>query len=240
MCVSGCPPSPVAGSPNFKVCLLRRHGPPPSRFKPTVSATPFDFNRSAIRTDAATQLAELALILRKKAEGEVLVIGHTDSIGSDEANQKLSGARASLRTRSWCGEGCSTGKELSTKLRSSCAFPTRCHRHVGNLRHVGIPPQPMGPFYCPADRKAYIDLAFYRELAERGPPRPPGAALLEPGDLEEGLAAAVAIGDDRLQRRAQGKIVLETWTYGSSAQRVRWFRTSCESGSIHSCDTAGG
>ena len=159
----------------------------------------------------------------------------------------------------------------------------------------------VGPFYCPADRKAYIDLAFYRELAERfGAPGDFAQAyvlahevghhvqnligvsqrvrqqqrglsksesnelsvglelqadcfagvwahhahrerqLLEPGDLEEGLAAAAAIGDDRLQRQAHGKVVPETWTHGSSEQRVRWFRTGFESGSIHSCDTAGG
>ena len=54
----------------------------------------FDFNSTAIRTDAATQLAKLAHILKKRAGAEILVIGHTDSIGSDEANQKLSVARA--------------------------------------------------------------------------------------------------------------------------------------------------
>ena len=158
----------------------------------------------------------------------------------------------------------------------------------------------VGPFYCPADQKAYIDLSFYRELAERfGAPGDFAQAyvlahevghhvqnltgvsqsvrrqqqglpareanrlsvglelqadcfagvwahhanrerqLLEPGDLEEGLAAAAAIGDDRLQRQTQGRVVPETWTHGSSDQRVHWFRTGFESGSIHSCDTAG-
>ena len=156
----------------------------------------------------------------------------------------------------------------------------------------------IGPFYCPGDRKVYIDLRFFRELDQRfGAPGDfarayvvahevghhvqnltgtaekvdramargsrSGASslqvrmelqadcyagvwarnagerrkLLEPGDVEEGLRAAAAIGDDTLQRRAQGRVAPESWTHGSSAQRVRWFRTGYESGQLESCDT---
>jgi len=156
----------------------------------------------------------------------------------------------------------------------------------------------MGPFYCPGDRKVYIDLHFLRELDQRfGAPGdfarayvvahevghhvqnltgtaekvdramargPRGGAtslqvrmelqadcyagvwardadqqrkLLEPGDVEEGLRAAAAIGDDTLQRQAQGRVAPESWTHGSSAQRVRWFRTGYESGRMESCNT---
>ena len=63
--------------------------------------------------------------------------------------------------------------------------------------------------------------------------------ILERGDIEEGLNAASAIGDDRLQRRAQGHVVPESFTHGSSAQRVRWFRRGLETGDIRSCDTFG-
>jgi predicted metalloprotease len=63
------------------------------------------------------------------------------------------------------------------------------------------------------------------------------ANLLEPGDVEEGLAAAAAIGDDRLQKRAQGYTVPETWTHGSSEMRVRWLRRGLESGDLEACDT---
>lgn len=63
------------------------------------------------------------------------------------------------------------------------------------------------------------------------------ARLLEPGDLEEGLAAASAIGDDQLQRRAQGYTVPETWTHGSSEMRVRWLRRGMQNGRIEDCDT---
>lgn len=62
-------------------------------------------------------------------------------------------------------------------------------------------------------------------------------SLLEPGDIEEGIGAASAIGDDRLQRRTQGFVVPESFTHGSSAQRVRWFRRGFESGSPGTCDT---
>ena len=61
--------------------------------------------------------------------------------------------------------------------------------------------------------------------------------LLEAGDLEEGLGAAAAIGDDRLQRRSQGYTVPESWTHGSSAMRVHWLRRGAERGDIAACDT---
>lgn len=61
--------------------------------------------------------------------------------------------------------------------------------------------------------------------------------LLEPGDIEEGLNAASAIGDDRLQKKAQGHVVPDAFTHGSSEQRVRWFKRGLESGDPASCDT---
>jgi hypothetical protein len=153
-----------------------------------------------------------------------------------------------------------------------------------------------GPFYCPGDRKVYIDLSFYDQLQRRfGAPgefaqayvvahelghhvqnllgidremrRAQGArpdlanalsvrlelqadclagvwghstgerGILESGDVEAGLNAAAAIGDDRLQRSAGRGVHPESFTHGSSAQRVRWFRTGLESGSINACDT---
>ena len=156
----------------------------------------------------------------------------------------------------------------------------------------------VGPFYCPADRQVYIDLAFFEELSERfGAPgdfaqayvvahevghhvqtllgiservRKAGRGLsraevnalsvrqelqadcfaglwgrtaaqerdlLEPGDLEEALRAASAIGDDRLQRQAGGAVVPDSFTHGSSAQRVEWFRRGFDSGDLAACDT---
>lgn len=61
--------------------------------------------------------------------------------------------------------------------------------------------------------------------------------LLEPGDLEAALTAASAIGDDRLQQQTQGQIVPDSFTHGSSAQRVRWFRRGFESGDMNQCNT---
>jgi uncharacterized protein len=60
---------------------------------------------------------------------------------------------------------------------------------------------------------------------------------LEPGDIEEGLNAAAAIGDDMIQRRTQGYVVPDAFTHGSSAQRVKWFRRGLESGQVRACDT---
>jgi predicted metalloprotease len=153
----------------------------------------------------------------------------------------------------------------------------------------------VGPFYCPPDRKVYIDLSFYQELARRfGAPgdfaqayviahevghhvqnlmgiekrvRQGGGSsegangnsvrlelqadcfagiwahstnqrsLLDEGDVEEGLAAASAVGDDRLQRQATGTVQPETWTHGSAAQRSQWFKRGFASGRIEDCDT---
>ena len=162
----------------------------------------------------------------------------------------------------------------------------------------GFAPAAVGPFYCPADRKVYIDLTFYQELQNRfGAPGDFAQAyviaheighhvqtllgisernmaarsrasqeeanalsvrqelqadcfagiwahsadrsrqLLEAGDIEEGLNAASAIGDDRLQRQAGGSVSPESFTHGSSEQRVRWFTRGFESGAVQSCDT---
>lgn len=61
--------------------------------------------------------------------------------------------------------------------------------------------------------------------------------LLDPGDAEEGLRAAAAIGDDRLQRQSQGYVVPESFTHGSSEQRVRWLRRGLDAGRVEACDT---
>ena len=156
----------------------------------------------------------------------------------------------------------------------------------------------VGPFYCPADEKVYIDLSFFEELQTRF--RAPGdfaqayviahevghhvqqllgtsdkvtqlqqrarseaqandlsvrlelqadcyagvwgfyakqRNILDPGDLEEALNAASAIGDDRLQREAGAGVVPDSFTHGSSAQRMRWFRAGFDSGDLRRCDT---
>jgi hypothetical protein len=61
--------------------------------------------------------------------------------------------------------------------------------------------------------------------------------LLEAGDIEEGLNAASAIGDDRLQHMSQGRVVPDAFTHGSSEQRARWFRKGLEAGTPDVCDT---
>ncbi|MEL6232168.1 MAG: neutral zinc metallopeptidase [Cyanobacteria bacterium J06627_3] len=159
----------------------------------------------------------------------------------------------------------------------------------------------MGPFYCPADQKVYIDLSFYNDLKTRH--QAPGdfaqayvvahevghhvqnilgisnqvrqlqsraskaeanqlsvrlelqadcfagvwvnradkaRDILESGDIEEALNAASQIGDDRLQEQSRGFVVPESFTHGSSAQRVRWFRQGLATGDIEQCNTFSG
>jgi predicted metalloprotease len=61
--------------------------------------------------------------------------------------------------------------------------------------------------------------------------------ILEPGDLEEGIAAAGAVGDDRIQRQTQGYVVPDAFTHGSAQQRARWFRRGLDAGNLNACDT---
>ena len=156
----------------------------------------------------------------------------------------------------------------------------------------------VGPFYCPADRKLYLDLSFFEDLDRRfgapgdfaqayviahevghhvqnllgvsgtvdrirqrasqeeaneasvrlelqadcfagvwGNEANQRAKLLEPGDVEEGLRAAAAIGDDRLQRQSGRGVQPESWTHGSSEMRARWLRRGLETGDLNACNT---
>jgi hypothetical protein len=168
----------------------------------------------------------------------------------------------------------------------------------GHPTGCGFGQSAMGPFYCPADQRIYLDLSFFRELsgrfgapgrfaeayvmahevghhvqnlmgvseqAQRQQQRLPRAEgnrisvrvelqadclagvwamrtqqrekFLDPGDVEQGLAAASAVGDDTLQRQTQGRVVPDAFTHGSSEQRMRWFRRGMDSGRIDACDT---
>ena len=158
----------------------------------------------------------------------------------------------------------------------------------------------MGPFYCPTDKRIYLDTSFYDELQNRfhaagdfaqayviahevghhiqdlmgtlgqvqeqqgslstkagnalqvrvelqadcyagvwaaNAKSRDGQAVMEAGDLEEGLRAAAAIGDDTLQQQTQGYVAPDSFTHGSSAQRVEWLRRGYQSGDPQACDT---
>jgi predicted metalloprotease len=156
-----------------------------------------------------------------------------------------------------------------------------------------------GPFYCPGDRKVYLDLSFFQELSQRfGAPGDFARAyviaheighhvqnqlglmeaaqqkmanasdrsrndmsvrlelqadclagvwghssmqrnIIDAKDVESGMAAAAAVGDDRIQKQTRGYVVPEGFTHGSSAQRAKWFRTGLDSGDLRQCDTFG-
>jgi predicted metalloprotease len=163
----------------------------------------------------------------------------------------------------------------------------------------GLGQTAMGPFYCPNDRKVYLDLAFWDELASRfgakgeaarayviaheighnvqnqlgaadeaerlgshgaasGSVRlelqadcyagvwaahaaevSGGKVSLDPADIENGLRAASAVGDDTLQKETQGRVAPDSFTHGTSAQRMRWFHTGVTTGDPAACDTFG-
>ena len=182
--------------------------------------------------------------------------------------------------------------------RNARYTPTTLVLYTGGTRTACAMGQAaMGPFYCPADKKVYLDLSFYEEMRTKL-----GAAgdtafgyviahevghhvqnllgilpqvhqmqqqagkteanklsvklelqadcfagiwakdaqrqdLLEEGDIEEAINAAEAVGDDTLQKRSQGYAVPDSFTHGSSAQRMYWFKRGFESGDINRCNT---
>jgi len=189
-----------------------------------------------------------------------------------------------------------TWSKLFRDLQSQYRAPRLVLFRGGVESACGMASSAVGPFYCPADERVYLDRAFFEDLSKRfGAPgefarayviaheighhvqnlmgitdkvaqeRQRGGTrgnqlsvrlelqadclagvwgyyakqrgLLEPGDVESGLGAAAAIGDDRLQRQTRGQVAPESFTHGSSEQRVRWFRTGLESGDPRRCDT---
>ena len=94
------------------------------------------------------------------------------------------------------------------------------------------PPLPMEMARVSAVRMISLLLKLERESG--------GQVALEPGDLEEGMKTAQAIGDDTLQRRSGGRVSPESFTHGSSAQRVEWLQRGYQSGDPASCDTFSG
>ena len=177
--------------------------------------------------------------------------------------------------------------------------PTLVLFHGGTQSACGAASVAMGPFYCPGDRKVYLDLDFFQEMqqrfhvagdfarayviahevghhmqnllgimdqveqaARRGTPMEGANGLsvrqelqadcfagvwanraqqqvqyLQQGDVEAALNAANQIGDDTLQKQSRGYVVPDSFTHGTSAERVRWFRSGFSSGDIKNCDT---
>ncbi|NVO15913.1 MAG: neutral zinc metallopeptidase [Rhodoplanes sp.] len=178
------------------------------------------------------------------------------------------------------------------------------YNEVTNQACGGVAQAAMGPFYCPADRKIYLDTSFFRDIERRFKGCDAGSRscqfaqayvithevghhvqnllgilpkvqerqrgmskadanhlqvmvelqadcfagvwanrsdkqwqLLEPGDVEAAMRTAAAIGDDRLQMQARGRVVPDSFTHGSSAQRQRWFETGLKQGTIAACNT---
>ncbi|BCA56881.1 membrane protein [Nitrospira sp. KM1] len=194
-----------------------------------------------------------------------------------------------------------TWEQLLPTIGNSYQDPRLVLFSGGVQSACGMTSSAVGPFYCPGDRRVYLDLSFFNELSQRlGAPGDFAQAyviahevghhvqnllgiaervtnlqrraseaegnalsvrmelqadcfagvwgyhakherdLIEPGDFEEGLRAASAIGDDKLQRMSRGTVRPESWTHGSSEQRVSWLRKGLESGDPRACDTFSG
>jgi len=187
-----------------------------------------------------------------------------------------------------------TWNEALPKVGKRYTMPTLVLFRDGTESACGFQESAVGPFYCPSDSIAYVDLDFLDDMQEklgaqgdfaagyviahevghhvqnllglssrvRGEGKDKGPTgnsvrielqadcyagvwgayvkkkgLLDTGDVEEALGAAAAIGDDTLQRRGKGHVTPESFSHGTSEQRVRWFRRGMESGDPNACDT---
>jgi predicted metalloprotease len=110
-------------------------------------------------------------------------------------------------------QGQGNGYREAKRVLFSGQEPTAC----------GLGHSAMGPLCCPGSQKVNIDLDF--------------SDTLEQGDIDEALNAASQIGDDNLQPQSRGTVVPESFTHGTSAQRVTWFKRGLQSGSLQQCDT---
>lgn len=110
----------------------------------------------------------------------------------------------------------------------------------------GAASKDVGPFYCPADKYVYLDMSFYEDMRRElqadcyagvWARAAYGQGALEPGDLDEALGAAEAVGDDSIQSRSRGGVQPDTFTHGTAEQRRTWFSAGYDSGSPGACDT---
>lgn len=218
------------------------------------------------------------------------ILGGGSSAPTTQGESKLTAEQRSLLT----GTTDSTVKvwsEIFQQAGANYSPPTVVAYSRGLQSGCGAAQSAMGPFYCPEDRKIYIDPSFFDELTRRfgapgdfaqryviahevghhiqnlegrlsgGPSsnsaqvgielqadcyagvwaaraRDAQGQLLEPGDIEEGMRAAEAIGDDTLQRQTQGVVVPESFTHGSSAQRMEALQRGLKSGNPAQCNYA--
>ncbi len=254
-------------------------------------------------------------VKNSRISGKRLLLTGFEPFGDDPSEQNLNPSAAIAQTlhgeqiANWLITGhvlpCVYGDSVKVLKQGGAQYPNpKLEIFRGQTRTAcGAGQAAMGPFYCPADSKVYIDLSFYETMKNKlGAPgdfaqayviahevghhvqnalgisgkvdamrgkisereqnalsvrlelqadcyagiwvhytekkyRAQGKTWLEKGDIEEAMNAAQQIGDDALQQKSQGRIVPDSFTHGTSQQRMRWFNQGVQTGSVKGCDT---
>ncbi|MCY0386530.1 zinc metallopeptidase [Robbsia sp. Bb-Pol-6] len=241
-----------------------------------------------------------SVVLNALSGGGVSTQQREQTPGAPSQNHAIAQDEKTVFVRKVLGNTERTWQEVfQTQLQRNYTDPTLVIYSGQTQTACGTGQTAMGPFYCPADQRVYIDLSFYQQMRDQfgvggdfaqayvvahevghhvqkllgisdqvdrararmstvqanalsvrvelqadcfagvwaAVAQRDNRQLIEPGEIQQGLQTAAAIGDDRLQQESGGRVMPDSFTHGTSEQRQRWLKRGLDSGDVRQCDT---